>query len=731
MFKLPIIRKLFVIFFLLLLMPSFPAQAQEKKKVILLLIDQITLDELNAAATPNLDFFISEGAFGLMNTNTSGEKLPGNTYLTIGCGAKAAGGKRAGMGFNLDGTVNEINVEKLFFEQTGIRPHHENVVHLAINDLKKINEAKDYGAVPGLLGSLLHAHGYRIGVYGNSDIPERWGRFGVEIAMDERGVVDGGEVSRKILLVNPEVPFGYETNYSLLLDLFVRDQKKYDLMIFDLGDAARAESYGDLMSLKMLKKYKYEAIINADRFIGKLRQMTEDEKVLFIVAVPTPPPSMVEQGTTLTPLLLWSDDFGHGVLTSGSTKRKGVILNLDILPTILKYLDIPFEDTGSSMRAIEVPEESREYILSLNQLINNIYLQRTPVLVTYVVMQILVIFAAIFVILLNGVVPKFFYRWVNWLLLWITTLPLVFLFISFMQPLTLAANAGLIFLFSTMLAFLIGKLENTLFSFALISLMTVGLLAGDVISGANLIKHSFLGYDPILGARFYGIGNEFMGILIGGTIIGFSCMLEISKGSTVMKNVFLMVAIFLITVLGYPKYGANVGGMITAVFSFGLTYLLLSGQRVSLRKIIVLLLGVIFVLGIMTIIDLSRPLYLQSHLGKLFRSIRDEGSIVFYNIIKRKIAINLKLLRYTKWSKVFISSLIALAILYYRPVGILKKILAKYKDLRNGFLGVAAAAGAGFVFNDSGVVAAATMNTFAITLLLRLILEAKNDIEKE
>ena len=51
-------------------------------------------------------------------------------------------------------------------------------------------------------------------------------------------------------------------------------------------------------------------------------------------------------------------------------------------------------------------------------------------------------------------------------------------------------------------------------------------LVVDVLLGAPIIKNSILGYDPIVAARFYGIGNEYMGVLIGTTLIGTTGLLD-------------------------------------------------------------------------------------------------------------------------------------------------------------------------------------------------------------
>src|SRR5690606_11792820 len=45
------------------------------------------------------------------------------------------------------------------------------------------------------------------------------------------------------------------------------------------------------------------------------------------------------------------------------------------------------------------------------------------------------------------------------------------------------------------------------------------LVAVDMMRDGVWLKRSLLSYDPMLAARFYGIGNEYMGIVVGAVIL--------------------------------------------------------------------------------------------------------------------------------------------------------------------------------------------------------------------
>ena len=120
----------------------------------------------------------------------------------------------------------------------------------------------------------------------------------------------------------------------------------------------------------------------------------------------------------------------------------------------------------------------------------------------------------------------------------------------------------------------------------------------DLLHGAALNSRSFLGYDPLGGARFYGMGNEYMGIQIGSLILGFGslCSLLLRKFSqpeqkegtpppfllkVIRANrlsllltfgLFAVFSLLVIFMMASPNYGANFGGAITAGVALAVTW---------------------------------------------------------------------------------------------------------------------------------------------------------------
>jgi hypothetical protein len=83
-------------------------------------------------------------------------------------------------------------------------------------------------------------------------------------------------------------------------------------------------------------------------------------------------------------------------------------------------------------------------------------------------------------------------------------------------------------------------------------------------------------------------------------------------------------------------------------------------------------------------------------------------------MVERKLAMNVRLIRVSIWSKVFVVSLVALGILALWNDRYLQHLARDYPFLVKGFAGVIAGSLAGLALNDSGIVTAATCITFMV-----------------
>jgi len=155
------------------------------------------------------------------------------------------------------------------------------------------------------------------------------------------------------------------------------------------------------------------------------------------------------------------------------------------------------------------------------------------------------------------------------------------------------------------------------------------------------------------------------------------------------------------------------------------TFLLLWGVRFNLKTLLKIAATVLFFLLTISIYDMQRPLESQSHIGRTVHLILQGGPAEIFNITARKFNMNIKLIKYTIWSRIFLASLASLAILFYRPVGVMQQISCQYACMYKGFIGVVTASVLALIFNDSGIVAAATAMIFGAPPLLYLVIRAQ------
>lgn len=136
----------------------------------------------------------------------------------------------------------------------------------------------------------------------------------------------------------------------------------------------------------------------------------------------------------------------------------------------------------------------------------------------------------------------------------------------------------------------------------LVGLLTACLL-GDLVTGGYLGSFSGLGANPVIGARYYGVGNELSALLVG-------CALSDSDLKLSLKVTSLCVIAILI---GHPMLGAN-GGDMVAVFAGLVMFAGLLDPKKAIPRVLIL---VVIVMTVVVWDGYFAPTSMQSHLGRL------------------------------------------------------------------------------------------------------------------
>lgn len=725
---------LYQLFFLLPAGAGVAAPVNNRKPVgnaVIIVIDRITVEDLINAELKNIQKLAGAGAIGLMTTNPAGgaPRLPENTYTTIGAGFKVKGGQLSGQAYNATEPFENGTAGEAYMQRTGRKPAADAVVHLGIVDILQANSNLKYKVTIGTLGEALHLSGKKTAVIGNADIYKDVNRHGVNIAMDSLGLVDYGDVGADTMVNAPDRITGRKPDYRSWLFMFKDLREKADLIVIETGVTSILDKMTDITTNDALQRERNIALQEIDGFIGQLAEQLDLRRDLLLIIAPEPTFAAMEEQRFLTPVIAAGKDIEPGLLWSGTVKRNGVVANTDIAPTVAGFFGIKTGQpkinslffNGQIMRG-RAAQADIITLENLNNKIVGINKIRYPLVKGFINSVLIVV-----VITVAGLcLRKRFVRHLKPVLVALTAVPLALLWTGAVLPQPELLSGILAAIGLTLLITAIGYIaghKNELGPFVVIALLTSVTIIADLFLGAPLNKTSPLSYDPMTGARFYGLGNEYMGVFIGALIAGMTGLVSVVKSGfrqtgTVLSGVFLLG----LYVIAAPALGTNVGGGIAAVAGFGATIMVLAGYAVNRRTLLALAAGVVLVTGVFVAFDLSRSPEAQSHMGRTISLVREAGAGELVNIIARKAAMNWKLIKSTTWSWSFLASLAGFLIFnYFRPA-VARKIKNDHPSIQQGMAGIIIGAVAALIFNDSGVMAAATMIYFGIAPYLTLII---------
>src|SRR5690606_17798862 len=181
---------------------------------------------------------------------------------------------------------------------------------------------------------------------------------------------------------------------------------------------------------------------------------------------------------------------------------------------------------------------------------------------------------------------------------------------------------------------------------------------------------SLLGYDPVAGPRYYGTGNEYMGVLLGASLMCCAWLLDAARDRMPRARAARIPAALLAgaaLLMLHPRPGINVGGAIRAGAAalFGWTFA--AGRRLGPGRILAFAAAAAAVLAAFAYLDsrLSGPE--ASHLGQVMQQAASAGADPLWELFGRKLAMNWRLIRLTVWSRVVFLAFALLAAAAFVP----------------------------------------------------------------
>ena len=693
---------------------SYAQTNENKGKLIFVTMNRLNIEDFEALDSIGNQ---ANGYIGLMNIRGAKGTNDASSYASIGWGKKSY----------------VLNKDLTFFDNANLANSEQyefvtdkeafKIANLNINTLIQTNEESDYGSVPGNLGKISKEKDLIISVIGNSDKEDPLLLSG-PLAMDESGRIKSGNID-DINRIDYSAPFGISTNYEKVSSSFLNAYDISDIIVLELGDSYRLDEYKNMMSLESYSNYKGNMMIKMDNLLKEIKLNLNNEDIM-IVASPFPSLENYQNGYRLAPIYITNGKTDQtGLLTSASTRRDGVISNIDISAFIAEHFEL--DSTEISGKPIKLKDFDRPWIFlkSENEKIVSLSSVRIPVLYTYAVFEMCIWILTLVVGLLHKRVPRQVIKSIKFILRITLLIPLVILLLPIFnfQNVVYSFIIGLIIL-TIGYAMISRYIRNDMNTIAILSGLTTIILLFDMAIGNQfLIKNSLLGYDPIIGARFYGIGNEYMGVLVGASLITISIVFEKFGFKNKLLIPFAMIVVF---IMGNPQMGANVGGTITISAAFLFLILKSNNIKIDIKKIIGIGIAIVLIVSFMAWLDFNSEN--RSHLANTILMIINTGPSAIGQIIIRKISMNMQLITASMWSRVLILAIVLMVMLFYKPFGVLKKLCQKHPYIANGWIAILVGSVVGFMVNDSGVVAAATSISYVIVPMLVLLLNNTDDI---
>ena len=703
-------------------------------KVYMIVVDKLSIYDIDADHTPTMYQLTKEGAVGLISNRTLRGRNSMDTSLSIGAGNIGRVFDNGIMGFNQEEIVPDRGQRagSLYQNLTGINPGNSAVLLVNLPEIATGIKKEHVTTLPGAMGEVLGNNGFRVCVLGNGDTDSNYSRASVIIGMDAQGKIPLGDVGQRTIANTNASYLSRETNYSYLREQVDLNHNAADVMIVELSDLARLEM-ADTAFENIMNKEKTTRLAHIDQFIRDIKQSMNPKVDLLMIVTPSPAKAEITAKNTFTPLLFYGKGVENGSLTSGATRRDYIVANSDIAPSVLAFFSLA-DDTGTMIgrNITSIPKNNNETLQQAQELsgrtsmVNRL---RVPLVKGYVFFQIIIILLALAAIF--------------WLSEWrkilepamvsLVTVPLVYLGLGYFK---LPADwqymiIAIILVVAMTWAVMRIAGENAVRAFFIMAIVTVLAVNLDLLTGSNLIQSSVLGYDPMAGARYYGVGNEFMGILLGSSIAAAA----IAYQRYPKRRLLLIIAFIFMSqcyLIASPSWGANSDGMVTAPIAFLVTLFLLGDFKLGWRLIGVIIGVTLLATLAFTYYDMLRVPELQTHLGRAANQIAAGGLSEGLTIVARKLTMNLKLIRYTIWSWVFIVILLVMSLLVYRPVGAMMRLRQEKPYIVKGFGGIIAAALVGLVINDSGIVAASTTSIYLVVIIILLMLHQQGkDITKD
>lgn len=733
-------------------------------------IPGLTIDDIDPERTPNLFHLLSEGAAANLNVRTIGSATcPASGWLSFGAGARAQAGPSP--------IAEDADPDDSARCPTMIAPTTDGSVDAedgaaSAKETANSDEAHDAESAAGTTSA-------RIEGFDAVKEPNTGSGYSVDYGMLARTVAEAGEavpagtdaddadslLEPCVAAEGPGAAYAAADEDGVVTN-FTEDALATDcrLGVVDLGAIGiRSWLFDPIPNYSYTVPPNYDRetrVAEADRRLGvRLQEVRENAK--DGAADPTIIVAGLGDSSGLPQLRAFiasGPGFEPGSLSSATTRTPGLLQITDLAPGILDVLgvDSPRAVGFDATPTDDDPQQRIDDLVAEAQKSTTIRQNLSTFSITLDVIF-YILFIACAVLLNRSILGRrggatrasHVHRFLGWVSLGVASLPMG-AFLAGLLPWSRMADPGLGLFLSV-----IGT-AAVLFVLALIPPWgrtwrgRVGAMAGanllilaaDLATGSHLQANSLLGYNPIVGGRYYGLGNQGAAIFIVSLFIFLGLMVSWLRARGHRKAVIIVpivVGLAAVFVSGNPSWGAKFGGTIAILAGLMVLLALLSKIRLTLLRLALIGLSSLAVLIGIAFLDWLRPAGARSHFGTFFDQIVTGEAL---QVVGRKLGANLHIIQVNP-ALAIVTPLAAIAILIFlryllhfphvhagsrtgRLVnkwrGRLPQLFAD-SDLHYGFLAAVTGLGVGLVLTDSGVAVPSTGAMVLLPFLLALSAE--------
>ena len=254
-----------------------------------------------------------------------------------------------------------------------------------------------------------------------------------------------------------------------------------------------------------------------------------------------------------------------------------------------------------------------------------------------------------------------------------------------------------------------------------VAVISVLVLALDVVTGSHLQLNSLFGYNPIVAGRFIGFGNMPFAVYAVSGLIALAAVMQ-GQPTRTARWLAVIVGGTLIIIDGAPGLGADFGGVLALVPALVLLTMIATGIRLSATRVIGSFAAGVAIVTVIAIADYQRPTDDQTHLGRFVGQLLDGTA---WEVVERKLDASLYLLLHSPVAILAPFLIITMVGLFWPQNGAGRRLLAEASPIELA-AGVSAATAAllGTLLNDSGIAVFVAAGCVTVPMLLAASLPA-------